>query len=650
MRDLLHAYLDGRLSRRRFLSRLVGTGLTAAAARSLLEAADAGPADGSPPATGRSLVTGTGGELLVEQVRMAGTRFVFANPGSLEAGFFDALTDRPELQLIVGLHEGIVVSMADGYHKASRQPAFVNVHAAVGTAQMGGQLYNAHHDGSALVVTAGLNDATIYSDDMALAPARGFNQADINRQFTKISWEVRNGASLALAMRRAYKVAATAPGGPVYVAVSREALAAPASGDVWTKDAFLIEATPRPAADQVQALARLLVEAKRPVVILGDEVWKADAAPRAVALCETLGTAIGTVGMAAFQYLSAVHPQYVGRYTPDRPYPFGNADLVVQLGARDLGGGLIPEQPAVDPDATFVAVGLDTAMIGRTQPFDLAVVGDVKQAVADVTDAVNTLATRAQVAKIRQARLGLVTPATAAAAAERLARAKQVFAQTPIHPDRLGNELEQGLDRRAILVTENLPGLMGKNDFLGFGARDEEKLGIATGGSSLGWGVGAAFGVKLGAPERQVVLSIGDGSVMYSAAGFWSMARYQVPVLTVVWNNRSYQTVRNAYHRYNRRMAATGRYHGAYLGDPAIDFVKLAESQGMRGERVTNPSDIAAALRRGAAAVAGGSPYLIEFIVACVGGGAESTWHQEFRLGQRRAEVETTFRGVPRPA
>ncbi len=179
----------------------------------------------------------------------------------------------------------------------------------------------------------------------------------------------------------------------------------------------------------------------------------------------------------------------------------------------------------------------------------------------------------------------------------------------------------------------------GKNDFLRFGHRPDDKLGIATAGSSLGWGPGAALGIKLGAPDRQVVLSIGDGSVMYSASGFWSFARYQVPVLTIVWNNRNYQTVRGAYARYEKRMAATGHYHGVYLGDPDIDFVKLAESQGVRGQRVTSAGEIGAALKKGAAEVSHGSPYVIEFVVACVGPGAESTWHQRFSAAGARSSA-----------
>jgi thiamine pyrophosphate-dependent acetolactate synthase large subunit-like protein len=126
---------------------------------------------------------------------------------------------------------------------------------------------------------------------------------------------------------------------------------------------------------------------------------------------------------------------------------------------------------------------------------------------------------------------------------------------------------------------------------------------------------------------------------MYSAAGFWSMARYAVPVLVVVWNNHNYQSVRNAFTRYAGRMAQTGRFHGMYLGDPEIDFVKLAESQGVRGERVTEPAAIAAALKRGAQAARDGRPYLVEVVVARVGPGADSTWHQKFSLAEQRKRM-----------
>ncbi len=628
MRTLIRDYYDGRVSRRAFVGRLMATGLTAAAARSVLQAADLGTLEGAAAAPG-TLFRGTGGELLVEQIKAAGTRYIFTNPGSLEVAFFDALIDRPELELVVGLHEGIVIAMADAYHKVSRQPAFVNVHAAVGTAQIAGQMYNAHFDGSGLVVTAGMSDNTVGSDDMVLAPRPGFSQSEINRQFTKIAWDVRTGASTALAARRAYKLAGTVPGGPVYVAFSTGALSESVEAQVLPREAFLVEARPRAAADQVEAAARRLIEASRPLLLLGDEVFKADAADDAVALAEMLGVPIVTPNLPAFNYLSATHPLYLGtRVGGDRPYPYAGPDLIVQIGAREMRANqLTPDLTA----ARYIAIGLETDMIGRTRGLDLAVVGEVKVTIKDLVDAIGALATKDRIARIRDERRAVVTAATAEARATRLAQARKVFNQTVIHPDQVGYEMEQALEANALLVTENAPGLAGKHDFLSYGPGADQKQNIGHGGGSLGWGVGAAVGAKLAAPDRQVVLSIGDGSLMYSAGGFWSMARHSTPVLTVVWNNHNYQTVRNGAYRYNKRMTATGKFPGLYLGDPDIDFVKLAESQGVKGQRVTSAADIGAALRKGTAETRAGQPYLIEFVVSRVGGGADSTWYQKVR-------------------
>ena len=204
---------------------------------------------------------------------------------------------------------------------------------------------------------------------------------------------------------------------------------------------------------------------------------------------------------------------------------------------------------------------------------------------------------------------------------------------SPIHPHELGRVLAESIDNNAIVVTENLTG---KYESFRFGFREDEHMLVGTSGAALGWGIGAATGAKLAAPDRQVVCSIGDGSVMYSAAGFWTQVRYHIPVLTVVWNNRNYQTVRQAFHAYGGRMASSGKYAGMYLGDPDIDFVKLAASQGVGGERVEAGRDLPGALQRGIKATRDGNPYLVEVLIARYGGGAESTWHESFNLAARR--------------
>src|SRR5438046_2135244 len=201
MQHLIQRYLDHSLSRRGLLRSLTALGFTSAAAQAILKPLEASETAATrTDMPGSSTVEGTGGELVVAQAKAAGAQYLFTNPGSFEVGFFDAVIDNPGIQLIMGLHEGIVIAMADGYHKVSGKPAFVNVHVIAGTAQMAGQLYNASRDGSALVITAGLNDNEKWSDEAGLAPRPGFDQKEVTRQFTKISWEARTAEGVTLVL------------------------------------------------------------------------------------------------------------------------------------------------------------------------------------------------------------------------------------------------------------------------------------------------------------------------------------------------------------------------------------------------------------------------------------------------------------------
>ena len=280
--------------------------------------------------------------------------------------------------------------------------------------------------------------------------------------------------------------------------------------------------------------------------------------------------------------------------------------------------------PADSQGTRSAWVGLDSGAIGNDRPFDLVVMANTKLATRAIIDSVKSLLTEERLARIR---------ATANNTRRRVQIDRAHVGQTPMHPDELGLALELELDENAVLVSENLSGA---DQFYNTGFRDNEKLWLATGGTGLGWGLGAAIGAKLAAPDRQVVCNIGDGSVMYSASAFWTLARYEIPVLTVVCNNRNYQTVRHAFANYGGKMAQSERYTGMHLGNPDIDFVQLARSQGVDGARVENSSDLRRALRRGIDATRGGEPYLLDVGVRCIGGGADSTWYQAFSLAEQR--------------
>ena len=639
MRQLVSRFLNNGISRRDFIRNLTGLGLTATAVAAILETLDrveypAGKANTALEKT----VTGTGGELLVAQARAAEVEYLFTNPGSFEVGFFDAVVDDPQIHLIEALHEGVVISMADGYHKVSGKPAMVNVHAIAGTAQMAGQLYNACRDGSALVITAGFNDNEIWSDEVLLGPRPGFDQKDINRQFTKISWDARQAPSLPLMLRRAFKVATTDPGGPVYLATAHYALEQKAAtAAILPADRFMQRTRIHPDPLAVEKAAKALIAAKNPVAIIGDEVWKSGAQEELLSLAEYLALPVvkpgDTIFDCSYQPFPTMHPLHLGSWDRYSDGVGQNTDLILFIGAPDVGGKVVPRSPELPLRSTIIRLGMDTFDQGRNYPTDIVLVADIKAGLHDLRAAIELSLTR-------ERRDAIATPR-----AERLHRAsaemrqkaqKEVAAnlgKSPIHPSELCKVMAETLDKNAIIVSENLTG---KFDSFPFGVRDNELMYLGNSGASLGWGVGAATGAKLAAPDRQVVCSIGDGSVMYSASGFWTQARYHIPVLTVVWNNRNYQTVRHAYHAYGGRMASSGKYAGMYLGDPDIDFVKLAGSQNVAGERVTSGSELRAALERGINATKEGKPYLVEVVIARFGGGADSTWHEAFDLASRR--------------
>ncbi|HEY4908681.1 MAG TPA: thiamine pyrophosphate-binding protein [Methylomirabilota bacterium] len=168
-------------------------------------------------------VFGTGGELLVHQLVAQGVRYAFTNTGSAEAGFFNALLTVPGVQPILLLAESLVLSAADGYAKAARKPAFVNVHLAAGTRQGSGQLQNAYFDGTPMVVTAAMRDVGSYGDHGALVASGGFSQMGAVEDITKRRWEVWDAGGIPTVTRRAFKDAMTYPTGPVYVAYASSA-------------------------------------------------------------------------------------------------------------------------------------------------------------------------------------------------------------------------------------------------------------------------------------------------------------------------------------------------------------------------------------------------------------------------------------------
>ena len=637
MRELVNEFLNRGLSRRGFLRRLVESGFSAAAAASILESlaplARAESASGAEtaPAPAR-VVEGTGGELLVEQLHAAGVRFVFNCNSSGTYAIFDALVDRPDMQVIQVPQEGQMIAIAQGYVLASGQTAFT-VNGSVGFPNTLNNMYNAWKDRSPIVVASqreatgihGGRDAFEEWDDY-LSPSASF---------TRWRWSIDQTERIPEITRRAFKIAVTPPEGPVALALPIDVLTSRrARAEIVERDKFIIQ--PRVKADprQVEEAARLLVAAKSPLLLVGPEVTRSRAHAEVVKLAELLSLPVAQAERLSDDFPTD-HPLFLGDYVGPWRYP-GSIDLVLNLGAKmPYPDGMVP------PDARVIHASIDPDLIGRVVSTDVGLVADVKETAADLTTAMRSMLTRARLREIASARLEVVGGYTHKSRDRRERFAHLRWDDLPLSWERVAGELSGLLERDAIIVPE-----LGEGTWLGEGSGALEqftfkpggmtKIGRTT-GSALGWGVGAAIGVKLAQPDRQVVALQGDGGFLFAQAEtLWTMARYQVPIIVVIFNNRSYNGPRNKIWAARGTQAVKGRDMTCYLGDPDVDFAQVAAGFGVQGEIVTAPDQVQPAVRRAIASTREGRPYLIDAVVRRTGAAANSVWHPRYSVATAR--------------
>jgi len=565
----------------------------------------------------KNKIVGTGGELLMHQLVAQEVQYAFTNTGSAEAGFFDAFLTVPQVQPILLLAESLVLSAADGYAKASRKAAFVNVHLAAGTRQGSGQLQNAYFDGSPIVVTAALRDNGSFGDHNTLGASSGFSQMGAVEDITKKRWEVTDARGIPMATRRAFKEALTMPTGPVYVAYSSQALdARNVEGTIQPGKA--LEMAKTPDCVTLDRIHDALLNAENPLIVVGSEIRAAGAQYEMLALAEnySLPVAVSFFDYGAFPLQ---HPNYIGMLDAMPDHDF---DVVCCVGYRQNTRASLEDDKF--PDAhTVISIGHDPSMMGNTFAIDLGVWGNIKHSL----QALNALwkPGHANLAHIQSRKTVLAAQATRRAEKQR-DDAEAKSEDNLIHPIYLGDAMARNLAKNTLLVSENF---RASDHLMPFGYGDDEWELVRTSGGSLGYGLGGAIGAQLATSDRPVVLSIGDGGVMYSSSGFWTMARYSLPILTVVWNNMNYQTVRTNFAAWGGNMKAQNKYPETFLGDPAIDFVMLAKAQGIEGEHVYDPKELGTALQRGAAAQASGEPYLLDIHITNVGAGANSVWYKQ---------------------
>jgi benzoylformate decarboxylase len=518
---------------------------------------------------------------LMEILRAEQVRHVFGNPGSTETPFLDALVAYPDLDYVVGLHESAVVAIADGYARATGRPAVANVHAAPGTANALGSLYNAAMDRSPLVVLAGQQTQAL----LAQGPSLAADTVDMTRPIVRWGWELTNADELPGIVRRAFTVARRPPRGPTFVSMPKDVLDREVEFDPSRYQPTVEHPLVTPPAEIARAAA-LLARAQAPAIVAGrglaaDEAWRAVAA-----IAETLGAPIHASPVG----FPAAHPQVCSVLGWDpRPLRRALADNDVVLVAGHFQVLDEPGAPLVAPGAALIHADDASEALDRNAPATVALGGALRATLDALAGAVRDEVGGGNASAERKA----ATEGTARARREQLAgRLRERWDQAPLAPARVAATLDAVLPADAIVVDEGIRA----SDYVKWHYRGAvpDRYHSYDGGC-LGWGIGMGVGVQLARPSQQVVSVVGDGGATFGIHALWTAARRGLPLVTVVLDNRSYGAIVANLVDYGDRALATATYPGCDL--EGIDFVALAGGFGVPARSVTRPDELEGALR-----------------------------------------------------
>jgi benzoylformate decarboxylase len=472
--------------------------------------------------------------------------------------------------------------MADGFSRSTGRLVACNVHVAPGLGNAMGSLYNAMFTGTPMILTAGqqeqghgLMEPLLYGPLVRMA-----------EPLVKWAVEVTRLEDLPRIVRRAAKIATTPPTGPVFISLPGDILNSEAAIDLG--HSTRVDTRVAPSAETLEALAARLMAARRPVIIVGDEIVKSDALDEAAEFASTLGCPVYQQSIAYGAHFLSEHPNYMGplsrvqTQTRDLLKPY---DLMIVLGADPVRMSVFSESAPLPDEMPIVQVGLIDHDMAKNFPAEIAVKADVRETLRAL---IPTLLRRggAQLAETAKTRTQALESTNWSA--KRKSLTTQIAAnahRSPIDPDWLALQVVNALPPNAILVDEGLtsaryiPFLRAHKGRYGYHA-------LASGG--IGWGLPASVGVSLANPDRPVVCYTGDGSAMYSIQALWTAAHHKLPLTVVLVNNGGYRIIKQRLRAFHN----DDRFIGMDFDDPPVDFAAVARGLGLEALRIDAPNGL----------------------------------------------------------
>lgn len=549
-----------------------------------------------------------GRSAIIEQLLADGIHYMFGNPGTVEEGFLDSLSDyQPEFEYILALQETVAVAAADGYARVTKKPTVVQLHSGVGLGNGIGMMYQAMRGHAPLVVIAGEGGTQYDAMDAQMAA----DLVGMAKPVTKWATRVIDPASVLRVLRRAIKIAATPPMGPVFVSLPMDVLDAPNDEEVVPTSFPVTRVAPEP--DQIAKAAAMLSVASKPLIIVGDGVAFSDAQAEVTRVAELIGAQVWGADSSE-PNMSAMHPLFGGLLG----HMFGDvsrritslADVVLVIGTYVFPEVFPALSSAFAPGAKLIHIDLNAYEIAKNFPVDLGLLSDPKTTLAKLSVELEKTMTPSQ-QEAANNRVAQITEAKKQQVTAQLEADKAVRNSVPLHLSRFAQELATHLPPDTIIFDEAITHSEELCRYI-----PPTTLGhyFQTRGGSLGVGIPGAIGIKLAHPDKTVIGFTGDGGAMYTIQALWTAVHHKIDAKFVICNNRSYRILKlNILQYWRERQIPEHAFPSSFdICDPEIRFDQLAQAMGVEAVRVEKPDQISPAIRK---ALAHNGPFLIDLVI-----------------------------------
>ena len=547
----------------------------------------------------------TGAELFVKALKVEQVDTLFAYPGGQAIDLFNALYGEEDIDVILPRHEQGLVHAADGYARSTGKVGVCLVTSGPGATNLVTGIATANYDSVPLVCFTGQVPTGLIGND-------AFQEVDIvgiTRSICKYAVTVRKREDLARTIKKAFYIARTGKPGVVVVDLPKDIQRAYGS-DEYPEKVEIRGYKPNGSvpAKQIKKAMDLLSHAKRPVFLIGGGVAISHAGEEMRKLAEITGVP-GVTTIMGKGAIPTTHNLYVGNIGIHGSYAANTAiskcDVLFSIGTR-FNDRITGKTEQFATDAAIIHVDIDAASISRNIAVTVPIVADAKMAINKLLEKAKPLDIEAWV--------------------EQIGEWKQQYPVTMkkegMTPEKVIQAINQIFDN-AIIATDVGQNQLWATQFLGL---HEGKQMLTSGGlGTMGYGFPAAIGAKIGNPDRDVVVISGDGGMQMNIQEMATAVVYELPITICILNNGYLGNVRQWQEMFfGRRYSSTCmRYRKScnvncnvpteHCPEYTPDFIKLAESYGAKGIRVTDEKEIAAALET--AKNSRKVPTMIEFII-----------------------------------